>query len=164
MRMSLESRRFHMLKMKFSGVSIHMNTLSSGAEKRAKLSGASLAMLLGEISPKMRTTTVMTAVATEAPASSPRCRMKSTVPMEERAMFTMLLPMSSVESSLSYCPARRSTSAARLSPRSASALTRARLRVEKAVSVAEKYAEKMTSTAMNIIVAKSSIECVDSSS
>ena len=112
----------------------------------------------------MRTTTVMTAVATEAPASSPRCRMKSTVPMEERAMFTMLLPMSSVESSLSYCPARRSTSAARLSPRSASALTRARLRVEKAVSVAEKYAEKMTSTAMNIIVAKSSIECVDSSS
>ena len=96
-------------------------------------------MLLGVISPNMRTTTVTTMVETEAPLSwSLSSFMNITVPMDDTAMLTMLFPISRVDRSLSKSFARESTSPARLSPRSASALSRARLRDENAVSVAEK--------------------------
>ena len=71
-----------------------------GAEKREKLSGASLARLLGEISPKISTTMVMTAVDRDTPASPKYCT-KITVAKLAEAMFTMLLPMRMVESRVS---------------------------------------------------------------
>ena len=67
----------------------------------AKLSGASLAILLGDTSPKIRTTTVVTAVETLAPISSPRNLTNSRVEREALAIFTILLPIRMVERSLS---------------------------------------------------------------
>ena len=46
-----------------------MSTRRMGAENMAKRSAQSLAMLLGEISPKISTTTVTTTVEIVAPAS-----------------------------------------------------------------------------------------------
>ena len=80
---------------------ITISTRSTGAENRAKASGDSLARLLGEISPKMRITSVMTSVATAGPRASSSSEMKSTVETVVAALLTMLLPMSSVESTLS---------------------------------------------------------------
>ncbi len=65
-------------------------------------SGISLARLLGVTSPKISTTTVSTIVDTVAPRSAPSILVKMMVPMEAAAMFTILLPMRMVESSLSY--------------------------------------------------------------
>ena len=106
----------------------------------AKLSGRSFAMLFGEISPKMSTTTVMTAVDTVAPLS-PSMWTNKTVAMELAEMLTMLFPMRIVESSRSYFSARDSASAAFLLPSSAIDFRRVLLHVENAVSVAEKYAD-----------------------
>ena len=148
-RKSLATSFFQSPKTQLRGISTHMNTRSSGAEKRAKLSGASLATLFGVISPKISTTTVTTTVDTEAPLSeSFSSLINVTVPMDDAAMLTMLLPMSRVESSLSKSETSFSTSAERLSPLSASAFRRARLSDENAVSVAEKYAENSTRTAI----------------
>ena len=61
------STRFHWEKRKFSGVSTASSTRSSGAEAMAKASGLSLAMDLGEISPKISTVTVSTTVDTVGP-------------------------------------------------------------------------------------------------
>ena len=58
-------------------------------------------MLLGEISPKISTTTVTTTVETVAPMSSPNSLTNISVPREAARMFTMLLPISIVEMSLS---------------------------------------------------------------
>ena len=57
-------------------------------------------MLLGEISPKIKTAMVITAVEMVAPFSSNR-PMKYTVPIDAKEMFTMLLPIKMVEISLS---------------------------------------------------------------
>ena len=61
------SRRFHWENRKFSGVSTASSTRSSGAEAMAKASGLSLAMDLGDISPKISTATVSTTVDTVGP-------------------------------------------------------------------------------------------------
>ena len=53
-------------------------------------------MLFGVISPKIRTVTVITAVATVAPIS-PSIFTNSTVAIAEPAIFTMLLPTKIVE-------------------------------------------------------------------
>ena len=66
---TLDSRRFQRVKRKFTGVSSHMKARMMGAENMAKRSGLSLARLLGEISPKISTTTVTTAVEIVAPIS-----------------------------------------------------------------------------------------------
>ena len=52
-----------------SGVRAMMNTRRMGAENIAKASAQSLATLLGEISPKISTTTVITTVEIVAPTS-----------------------------------------------------------------------------------------------
>ena len=157
-RNSLEMSFFHRPKIQLRGRSIHIKSLSSGAENLAKPSGASLATLLGVISPKMSTTMVTTMVEIDAPLSgSLSSWMNMTVPMEDVAMFTMLLPMSRVESSLSKSEASLRTSAARLSPRSASAFSLARFRDENAVSVAEKYAENVTRTTIISMLVRYSI-------
>ena len=78
-----------------------MNSRSRGAENMAKASGDSLARLLGEISPKMSTTTVSTMVDTAGPLAWPMSLMNSRVDRVAATLLTMLLPMRMVESSLS---------------------------------------------------------------
>ena len=68
---------------------------------------------------KISTTMVNTMVETVAPRSAPSILVKMMVPMEAAAMFTILLPMRMVESSLSYFSAIASTRAAEASPSSA---------------------------------------------
>ena len=109
----------------------------NGAENIVNCSAQSFAMLFGEISPKINTTTVTTTVEIVAP-ESPYCRTKITVPSDAIAMFTMLFPMSTVEISLPYCSSSRQASAAFLFPFSASAFSFVVLTEENAVSVAEK--------------------------
>ena len=92
------SSRFHRAKRKFSGRRIARNTRSTGAEAMAKRSGLSLAMDLGETSPKISTTTVKTTVATVGPYAVPTRLVKSTVPTAVAVMLTMLFPMRMVES------------------------------------------------------------------
>ena len=82
------------------GASITFIKLITGAEKAAKLSGDSFARLLGVISPNIRTTIVITIVETVAP-ELPISLINHTVAMEERPIFTILLPTRMVESSLS---------------------------------------------------------------
>ena len=77
-----------------------MKKRSSGANAIAIRSGLSFARLFGEISPKMRTTTVSTMVDTGTPLS-PIHRVKSTVAIEATDRFTILLPIKMVERSLS---------------------------------------------------------------
>ena len=122
-----------------------------GAEKRANSSGDSFAKVLGEISPKISTMTVVTIVESEGPVSSPTQRMNNTVATDAEAMFTILLPIRMVDSNLSYWSESRRTNAARLSPFSARLLTRMRLREENAVSVEEKNADIIRQATMIII-------------
>ena len=61
------SSRFHWENRKFSGRRTSRNTRRMGAENMAKLSACSLARLLGEISPKISTTSVNTTVETVGP-------------------------------------------------------------------------------------------------
>ena len=60
---------FHRENSQFSGSSTQMNTRRMGADSMVHRSAQSLAMLLGEISPKISTTTVTTTVEMVAPAS-----------------------------------------------------------------------------------------------
>ena len=76
-------------------------TFRIGAENMAKLSGLSFAILFGETSPKIRTMTVVAAVDTLAPKSSPKRRTNKSVAREAQAIFTILLPMRMVDRSLS---------------------------------------------------------------
>ena len=112
-------KRFHWLNSHVSGVNTSISRLSAGATAVATVSGISLARLLGVTSPKISTTTVSTIVDTVAPRSAPSILVKMMVPMEAAAMFTILLPMRMVESSLSYFSAIASTRAAEVSPSSA---------------------------------------------
>ena len=66
----------------------------------AKRSGASLAILLGEISPKSSTRAVITTVDIVTPFL-PKYEVKITVDNEAEAIFTTLFPIRMVESSLS---------------------------------------------------------------
>ena len=91
---------FHWEKRKFSGRRISRNTRSMGAENMAKPSACSLARLLGEISPKISTTSVSTTVEMVGPYAA-YSLVKSTVPTVDAVMFTMLLPMRMVEISRS---------------------------------------------------------------
>ena len=55
------------IKAKLNGARITVKNLSIGAENIAKLSAFSFAMLLGDISPNIRTATVMTTVEIVTP-------------------------------------------------------------------------------------------------
>ena len=117
--MKCPSRRFHWVNSQFKGVNSTISRLSTGDTAVATVSGISLARLLGVTSPKISTTTVSTMVDTVAPRSAPSALVNRMVPMEAAAMFTMLLPMRIVESSLSYFSDMASTRAAEASPSSA---------------------------------------------
>ena len=68
-RKTFASSFFQREKTALSGVKTQMRTCRIGAENMAQVSAQSLAMLLGEISPKISTTTVTTTVEIVAPAS-----------------------------------------------------------------------------------------------
>ena len=133
-----ESNFFQRPNKKFKGESKTINNRKKGVENIANRSGQSLAMLLGEISPKINTTTVTTAVDTVAARSASAISFKnSMVPMDAKAMFTILFPMRMVDNSLSYPSAKIRVFSAFLLPFSAKAFRRVLFRQEKAVSVAE---------------------------
>ena len=104
----------------------------------AKLSGYSLARLLGETSPKMSTTMVITTVEITAPFCSRRPSVKNTVAREEADRLTMLLPTRMVDSRLLYWSTSLRARAALRLPASALLFRRMRFREVNAVSVAEK--------------------------
>ena len=77
-----------------------MSIRSRGVANRAQRSAFSLARLLGEISPKIRMMTVRATVDTVGPYWWNH-RVHSTVATVVAVMFTTLLPMRMVDSSLS---------------------------------------------------------------
>ena len=103
----------------------------------AKLSGLSFARLLGEISPKIKTTIVATIVERVAPYSGLSSR-KIAVATAVRPIFTRLFPIRIVESRLSYLLYMASTLLALLSPSAARFFILILLMDVKEVSVAEK--------------------------
>ena len=125
----------------FTGFSTLIRKRMTGVTAMAMVSGASLARLLGEISPKISTRTVITAVETLTPAL-PIQLTNSMVPTDAKAMLTMLLPTRMVDSSSSYRSDRASVASARFFLGPLMLFSRARFREEKAVSVAEKKADK----------------------
>ena len=117
--------------------------LIMGAEKITNASGRFFASVLGVISPNIRRSTVITTVDTVVPMlSSLQMFIKSIVASDVLRMLTRLLPMSIVEIRVSKLSDSAKTFAAFLLPFSAMFFTLIRLKVEKAVSVAEKYEEK----------------------
>ena len=97
---SRDNSFFHCANKKLTGVRIAISTSKNGAENMANASGDSLARLLGDTSPKISTTTVVTMVASVAPIS-PKCCTNSTVASEAIKMLTRLFPTRMVDSSLS---------------------------------------------------------------
>ena len=96
---TLDSSFFHREKKKVAGVRITMKNRRMGAENRAKLSGDSLARLLGETSPKIKITMVSTTVDTAGPLVLPRRSIKSTADRVVATLLTMLLPIRMVDRS-----------------------------------------------------------------
>jgi hypothetical protein len=78
--------------------------------------------------------------------------MKNTVAMEASRILTILFPMRTVDSSLSYFSDRASVLAALLLPFSDRVLSLVLLSDEKAVSVAEKYEDIKTRSAITMMV------------
>ena len=108
-----DSSFFHCANTKLTGVRIFTRTAMIGAENSANLSGDSFAMLFGEISPKIKTRTVVTIVETLAPFASPSIFTNRIVAKEEDKIFTILFPIRIVDNRLSYFSSSSSTSAAR---------------------------------------------------
>ena len=102
-----------MENIQFSGARRTMKTRRTGAEVIENFSADSLARLLGVISPKISTTIVTTIVDIVAPISWPKASTKIRVARAVRVIFTMLLPMRMVESSLSKFSERARTREAR---------------------------------------------------
>ena len=96
-----QSSFFQPEKIALMGFRITSSTRMMGVTAMAKLSGISLAMLLGVISPKISTTTVQTMVETVGPDEEPIRSTNSTVPMEAREILTILLPTRMEDSRLS---------------------------------------------------------------
>ncbi len=112
-----------------------------------------VASVFGEISPKIRISSVKIPVAMPAPML-PNMRIASVVAREDAERLTMLFPIKMALSILCISSVMESTRAARLSPPSANVRIRMRLVVVKAVSAEEKNADnssrrtKTTSCAM----------------
>ena len=95
----LESSFCQPLKIMLKGKRIILKKLIMGAENKTNFSGEFLAIVLGEISPKISITTVSTAVETVAARSglSTNIFVNNNVAIADARMFTMLLPISIVE-------------------------------------------------------------------
>jgi hypothetical protein len=133
-----------------SGISTYIKTLRIGVENIAKVSGVSFARLLGVISPKIKTRTVVAIVASVTP-ESPKYFVKITVAIDAEAMFTILFPINMLESTLSKSSVSIKVCTALLSPLFARCFILILLMLEKAVSVAEKYADKKSKIPKTII-------------
>lgn len=114
-------------------------------KKNAIGSGLCVAIVLGEISPKIKRTRVTTNVASPTPAF-PNSSMAIYVKIEERAIFTILLPTSKVLISLSLLFNKRHTLVALRFFLFRRSLTRSLFIERNALSVAEKIIERNTRT------------------
>ena len=88
--MRLSSLR-HRMNSAFTGASTVSSARRGPATAMAMVSGDSLARALGDTSPKIRISTVMTTVEAVAP-KPPSHMVNSTVAMDVPAIFTTLLP------------------------------------------------------------------------
>ena len=88
------------MKNQVKGVSTFIRKEIKGTDAMANFSGASLAMVLGLISPKIKITNAITMVAAMAPCSF-IMEMKRTVATAVAPIFTRLFPTNTVESNLS---------------------------------------------------------------
>ena len=145
------------VKIQIKGVMTNINTRKGAAIAFAKDSAFSLARLLGSISPKISTKTVITSVATPT-LPLPRYLVKSTVARAEESIFTTLFPISMAVSALSKLSHIYMAFCALLFPSSASFLSLILLQAEKAVSVAEQIAD----IARSIIIKNISIKNIRS--
>ena len=119
----------------------------NGKSPIAIFSGAIFASIFGVISPKIRTTSVMTAVETTTLVSPSRINFPKNNPEREVArILTKLLPTNTVEINLSYRSINFSTEAARLLPLFAKFFRRILFALVNAVSVDENNPDKMIST------------------
>ena len=107
------------------------------------MSALIVAIVLGEISPKIKISSVRIPVAIPAP-TFPQSLMASDVARDDADRFTILLPIKIALSILPELSVMRSTHAALLSPSSASARIRIRFAVVRAVSAEEKKADKQS--------------------
>ena len=107
------------------------------------MSALIVAIVFGEISPKIKISSVRIPVAIPAP-TLPQRLMASDVARDDADRFTILLPIKIALSILPELSVMRSTHAALLSPSSASARIRIRFAVVRAVSAEEKKADKQS--------------------
>ena len=107
------------------------------------MSALIVAIVFGEISPKIKISSVRIPVAIPAP-TLPQRLMASDVARDDADRFTILLPIKIALSILPELSVMRSTHAALLSPSSASARMRIRFAVVRAVSAEEKKADKQS--------------------
>ena len=107
------------------------------------MSALIVAIVFGEISPKIKISSVRIPVARPAP-TFPQSLMASDVARDDADRFTILLPIKIALSILPELSVMRSTHAALLSPSSASARIRIRFAVVRAVSAEEKKADKQS--------------------
>ena len=89
--------RFQAESSQLTGIRMVTQARSAGAAAMAKRSGASLARVLGDISPRSSTSTVITTVERVTPRL-PNQPTNSTVARAVERMLTMLLPMRMEES------------------------------------------------------------------
>ena len=107
------------------------------------MSALIVAIVFGEISPKIKISSVRIPVAIPAP-TLPQRLMASDVARDDADRFTILLPIKIALSILPELSVMRSTHAALLSPSSASARMRIRFAVVRAVSAEEKKEDKQS--------------------
>ena len=117
-----------------------IKTRITGATRCATASGKVIASVLGITSPKTRTKTVMTAVATATPLS-PKALVNRAVASEADRMFTMLLPSNSAPIIRSLSSVTFIAAAAPDDPLSANCLSLPRDDAVSAVSDPEKKAD-----------------------
>ena len=130
---------------KFSGVNRKTSTLSRPEQSMAYFSGASLATLFGITSPKIRITMVVKTVASASP-DGPKAAVETAAARDAVAMFTTLFPIRMVDRASSKWFSSRRAFRAFLLPPLAWFFSRSLLEPVRAVSEAEKKAEKEIKT------------------
>ena len=124
-----------------TGVSTFIKIQIILQKRRDIFSARRVAMVFGEISPKIRISTVRIPVAIPAPALPKTC-MARVVAREDAVRLTTLLPIRIALSIFAESSVILSTRAARLFPSSASDRIRMRFTVVSAVSDEEKKADR----------------------
>ena len=115
--------------IKVTGLRMIISAMMGYAKESENLVAFFLAVILGMVSPKMMTATVIAAVDTQV-YFSPSASMTATDPMEDAAMLTRLLPTRMVDSASSNLLAIQTASPAFLFPLSRSCSKRTLLQAE----------------------------------